>query len=159
MMRGTPPRMLWHGWEKPSGRAAVGAEARALGLIFLCALTWAGEPVCYVALPMALAAEMLWWRFCLRYRTLGCANVWLEHLAAGAALIRLSVPMQRWAGYLPRAVPLGAALVALWLYMDIRHARKGFRAWLHRALAAVAVMFFALAWTLRAGILTEQMTM
>lgn len=133
MMRGMPPRMLWHGWEKPSGRAAVGAEARALGLIFLCALTWAGEPVCYVALPLMLAA--------------------------GAALIRLSVPLQRWAGYLPWAVPLGAALVALWLYMDIRHGRKGFRAWVHRVLMAAAVMFFALAWTLRAGILTGQMTL
>ena len=80
-------------------------------------------------------------------------------LAAGAALIRLSVPMQRWAGYLPRAVPLGAALVALWLYMDIRHARKGFRAWVHRVLMAAAVMFYALAWTLRAGILTGQITL
>ena len=73
MMRGMPPRMLWHGWEKPSGRAAVGAEARALALIFLCALTWAAKPVCYAALPLARVMEMIWWRFCLRYRTLGCA--------------------------------------------------------------------------------------
>ena len=128
MMRGMPPRMLWHGWEKPSGRVAVGAEARALALIFLCALTWAAKPVCYAALPLMLAA--------------------------GAALIRLNVPLQRCAGYLPWAVPLGVLLMALWLYMDIRHGRKGFRAWVHRVLMA-AVMFFALAWTLRAGILTE----
>lgn len=133
MMRGMPPRMLWHGWEKPSGWAAVGAEARALALIFLCALNWAAKPVCYAALPLMLAA--------------------------GAALIRLSVPLQRCAGYLPWAVPLGVLLMALWLYMDIRHGRKGFRAWLHRALMAAAVMFYALAWTLRAGILTEQMTL
>ena len=64
---------------------------------------------------------------------LGCAQAWLEHLAAGAAL------------------------VALWLYMDIRHGRKGFRAGAHRALMA-AVTFCALAWTLRAGILTGQST-
>lgn len=133
MMRGMPPRMLWHGWEKPSGRAAVGAEARALALIFLCALNWAAKPVCYAALPMMLAA--------------------------GAALIRLSVPLQRCAGYLPWAVPLGVLLMALWLYMDIRHGRKGFRAWVHRVLMAAAVMFFALAWMLRAGILTGQITL
>ena len=77
-MRGMPPRLLWHGWEKPPGRAAAGAEVRALTL------------------------------------------------AAGAALIRLSVPLQRWAGYLPWAVPLGAALMALRLYMDIRHGWKAF---------------------------------
>ena len=88
----------------------------------------------------------------------GLRPAWLEHLAEGAALIRLSVPLQRWAGYLPRAVPLGAALMALWLYMDIRHDRKGFRVWVHRALMA-AVVFFALAWTLRAGILTGQITL
>lgn len=89
----------------------------------------------------------------------GLRHAWLEHLAAGAALIRLSVPLQRWAGYLPWAVPLGVLLVALWLYMDIRHGRKGFRAWVHRVLMAAAVMFYALVWTLRAGILTEQMTL
>lgn len=133
MLRGTPPRMLWHSWEKPAGRAAAWAEARALALIDLCALAWTEKPVCYAVLPLTLAEEMIRWRFCLRYRTLGCAHAWLEHLAAGAAL------------------------VALWLYMDIRHGRKGFRAGAHRALMA-AVTFCALAWTLRAGILTGQIT-
>lgn len=33
------------------------------------------------------------------------------------------------------------------------------RAWAHRVLLAAAVMFFALAWMLRAGILTGQMTL